>query len=177
MMYISPVVTQNFRWDFNFNFAAIENNVIKLAEGVESIFLGGFVTPQVRAGIGNTYPVIYGTSFVRDDNGNIVVTDSPGAWNHGMPQSGEPKVIGEVSPDFILGGGTALAYKNLSLNSVFEWKNGGQMYSGSNGLLDLYGVHPMTLYEVDRKIPMLFRIFTRMYFLISMNTTSTKILS
>lgn len=144
MMYVSPLVTQNFRWDLNFNFAAIENNVLELAEGVESIFLGGFVTPQVRAGIGNTFPVIYGTSFVRDDNGNIVVTDSPGAWNHGMPQSGEPKVIGEVSPDFILGAGTSFAYKNLSLNSVFEWKNGGHMYSGSNGLLDLYGVSKVT---------------------------------
>ncbi|MBW6537715.1 MAG: SusC/RagA family TonB-linked outer membrane protein [Mariniphaga sp.] len=144
MMYVTPVKTRDFQWDLNFNFAAIENNVLELAEGVESIFLGGFVTPQVRAGIGNTYPVIYGTSFVRDDNGNLVVTDSPGAWNHGMPQTGEPGVIGEVSPDFILGGTSTFTYKTVSLSAVFEWKNGGEMYSGSNGLLDLYGMSAVT---------------------------------
>lgn len=144
MMYVTPVSTGNFAWDMNFNFAAVENKVLELAEGVESIFLGGFVTPQARAGIGNTYPVIYGTSFLRDDNGNILVKDSPGAWDHGMPQSGEPKVIGEVSPNFILGASNTFTLSNLSLTSVFEWKNGGHMYSGSNGLLDLYGVSKVT---------------------------------
>src|SRR5690606_33464676 len=144
VMYLSPVVTNNFQWDMNFNFSAIENNVLELAEGVESIFLGGFVTPQVRAGIGSTYPVIYGTSFLKDDNGNILIKDSPGSWDHGMPHSGEPAVIGEVSPDFILGGANTFSYQNLSLTSVFEWKNGGHMYSGSNGLMDLYGVSKVT---------------------------------
>ncbi len=144
MLYITPIKMSNFQWDMNFNFAAVQNKVLELAEGVESIFLGGFTTPQVRAGVGNTYPVIYGSSFVRDDNGNIVVVDSPGAWNHGMPQTGEPAVIGEVSPDFILGATNTFTYKSLSLSAVFEWKNGGEMYSGSNGLLDLYGRSKVT---------------------------------
>src|SRR5690606_28340157 len=144
MAYVSPVQTRNFQWDIGVNFSKIENNVLELAEGVESIFLGGFVTPQVRAGIGNTYPVIYGVSFVKDDAGNIVVEDSPGASNHGMPKTGEPDVIGEVSPDFILGATNTFTYKNLSLSAVFEWKNGGEMYSGSNGLMDLYGVSKVT---------------------------------
>uniref|UniRef100_UPI0035682CEB TonB-dependent receptor domain-containing protein n=1 Tax=Mariniphaga sp. TaxID=1954475 RepID=UPI0035682CEB len=144
MMYVTPVRTRDFQWDMNFNFAVVDNQVLELAEGVESIFLGGFVTPQVRAGIGNTYPVIYGSSFVKDDNGNIVVEDSPGAWNHGMPKTGEPGVIGEVSPDFILGATNTFTYKTVSLSAVFEWKNGGEMYSGSNGLLDLYGVSKVT---------------------------------
>jgi TonB-linked SusC/RagA family outer membrane protein len=144
MLYVTPVKSRDFQWDININFAQVTNNVLELAEGVESIFLGGFVTPQVRAGIGNTYPVIYGVSFVKDDAGNIVVNDSPGAWNHGMPQIGEPDVIGEVSPDFILGGSNTFTYKTVSLTTVFEWKNGGEMYSGSNGLLDLYGMAAVT---------------------------------
>lgn len=144
MLYTTPVRTKDFSWDFNINYTKLTNMVNELAPGVESIFLGGFVTPQVRAGIGNTFPVIYGTSFVRDDNGNIVVVDNPGAWNHGFPQAGDPDVIGEVSPDFILNGTTAFNYKSISLSAVFEWKQGGQMYSGSNGLLDLYGMSAVT---------------------------------
>jgi hypothetical protein len=144
MLYTTPVKTSDFQWDLNFNYTKVTNMVDELAEGVESIFLGGFVTPQVRAGIGNTFPVIYGSTFVRDKSGNIVVVDNPGAWNHGFPQMGEPGVIGEASPDFILNGTTAFTYKSVSLSAVFEWKQGGHMYSGSNGLLDLYGMSAVT---------------------------------
>jgi len=144
MLYVTPVQTRDFQWDINVNFSQIDNVVEELAPGVESIFLGGYVTPQVRAGIGSTFPVIYGESFLRDDNGDIVVVDDPGAWNHGMPQSGGPAVIGDVSPDFILGGTNTFSYKTVSLSAVFEWKNGGEMYSGSNGLMDLYGASMFT---------------------------------
>jgi TonB-linked SusC/RagA family outer membrane protein len=144
VLYANPVSVQGFTWDFTVNFSKIDNQVNELAEGVESIFLGGFVTPQVRAGIGNTFPVIYGSSFLRDDNGNIVVYDDPGKWYHGMPQEGGPKVIGEVSPDFTLGFSNKFAYKNLALTATLDWSSGGQMYSGSNGLLDLYGVSALS---------------------------------
>lgn len=144
VLYATPVMVQEFKWDFTVNFSKIDNQVNELAEGVESIFLGGFVTPQVRAGIGSTFPVIYGSSFLRDDDGNIMVVDDPGAWNHGMPMDGAPAVIGEVSPDFILGFSNRFAYKNFALTATLDWKSGGEMYSGSNGLLDLYGVSALS---------------------------------
>jgi TonB-linked SusC/RagA family outer membrane protein len=144
ILYASPVVGQGFNWDFTVNFSHIDNMVNELAPGVESIFLGGFVTPQVRAGIGSTFPVIYGSSFLRDDNGQILVYDEPGAWYHGMPQDGPPAVIGEVSPDFLLGFSNKFSYNDFELTATLDWKQGGQMYSGSNGLLDLYGVSANT---------------------------------
>lgn len=144
VLYATPVRTKDFSWDISVNYSKIDNVVKELAPGVESIFLGGFVTPQVRAGIGSTYPVIYGESFKRDAKGNIVVKDEPGAWDHGMPMTGGPAVIGKVSPDFILGGTNTFTYKSFSLTGVFEWKHGGQMYSGTNGLLDLYGLSKFT---------------------------------
>ena len=144
VLYLTPVSTKNLQWDLNFNFSKIDNYVDELAEGVESIFIGGFTTPQVRAGIGDTYPVIYGDSFLRNEDGKIVVDDDPSSTNYGFPLQGEPAVIGKVSPDFILGGGTSFTFKNWSLNGLFEWKQGGQMYSGSNGLLDYYGLSART---------------------------------
>jgi len=140
ILYITPLASRNFQWDLNFNFSKIDNYVDELAEGVESIFIGGFTTPQVRASIGDTYPVIYGVSFARGVNGKILVDDDPGSANYGFPIVGEPAVIGKVSPDFILGGNTSITFKTISLNALFEWKEGGQMYSGSNGLLDYYGL-------------------------------------
>ncbi|HNY14337.1 MAG TPA: SusC/RagA family TonB-linked outer membrane protein, partial [Bacteroidales bacterium] len=140
VLYLTPLSTTNLQWDFNFNFSKIDNYVDELAEGVESIFIGGFTTPQVRAGIGDTYPVIYGDSFLRNADGKIVVDDDPASPNYGFPLQGEPDVIGVVSPDFILGGGSNFSFKNWSLNALFEWKQGGQMYSGSIGLMDYYGL-------------------------------------
>jgi TonB-linked SusC/RagA family outer membrane protein len=144
VLYLTPVSTENFLWDININFSKMINMVDELASGVESIFLGGFTTPQVRAGIGITYPVIYGDSYLKDENGKLIIDDDPASSTYGFPQVGEPDVIGIVSPDFILGGGTTITYKNLSLSALLEWKNGGQMYSGSNGLLDLYGMSART---------------------------------
>lgn len=144
ILYLTPVLTDNFQWDVNFNFSKIDNYVDALAPGVESIFIGGFTTPQVRAGIGNTFPVIYGDSFLKNDEGKLIINDDPSSPYYGFPQIGEPDVIGVVSPDFILGGNSTFTVKNVSLSALFEWKSGGQMYSGSNGLLDLYGLSAKT---------------------------------
>jgi hypothetical protein len=141
VLFFNPVHTANFDWSFNLNFTKMDNYVDELAPGVESIFLGGFVTPQVRAGIGDKYPVIYGTSFKRDANGHILVDEratlpngSTNA-NYGFPLTGSPGVIGSASPDFILGGSTKITWKKLTASATFDWKNGGQMYSGTSGLL------------------------------------------
>jgi TonB-linked SusC/RagA family outer membrane protein len=144
VLYISPVASKGFKWDMSFNFSKIDNYVDALAPGVESIFLGGYVTPQVRAGIGARYPVIYGVSFVRDANGKIVVEDDPGSTYYGMPKTGENAVIGSVSPDFILGATNSFTYRSFSLNATVEWKNGGKMYSGTNGSIDFYGLSKIT---------------------------------
>ena len=88
---VSPVNNRNFKLDFAFNFSKIDNYVDELAPGVESIYLGGFVTPQVRAGIGEKFPVVYGSTYKRNKAGQIVVDAN------GLPQVGEDDVIGRVS--------------------------------------------------------------------------------
>lgn len=141
---ISAVAEKKFKWDMNFNFSKIDNYVDALAPGVENIFLGGYVTPQVRAGIGEKYPVIFGVSFVRDAKGNIVVDADPGSTYYGMPKIGGDAVIGSVSPDFILGATNSFTYKGWSLSATAEWKSGGKMYSGTNSSLDFYGLSKVT---------------------------------
>lgn len=135
---IAPIRKDNVKWNIGFNFSKIDNYVDELAEGVESIFLGGFVEPQVRAGIGYRFPVIYGTSYLRNDAGKIIVDDD------GLPLVGEEKVIGTVSPDFKLGFSTTLEVHKVKLSAVFDWKSGGQMYHGTAGLMNLYGMSQLT---------------------------------
>lgn len=135
---ISPVNQKNFKLDFAFNFSKLNNYVDELAPGVESIMLGGFVTPQVRAGIGDKFPVIYGISYLRNEEGKIIVD------KNGMPQAGAPDVIGHVSPDFRLGFNTNIELYKFRLSAVFDWKQGGQMYHGTAGELNYYGVSQLS---------------------------------
>ena len=135
---VSPVDAKNFKLDFAFNFSKIDNYVDELAPGVESIMLGGFVTPQVRAGIGDKFPVIYGKSYMRNDEGKIVVD------KNGLPMQGEDAVIGTVSPDFRLGFNTNIELYKFRISAVFDWKQGGQMYSGTAGEMNYYGVSKLS---------------------------------
>lgn len=130
---LKPIQKRNFKWDLSVNFTKVDNYVDELAEGVNSIFLGGFVEPQVRAGIGDKFPVIYGTSFLRNENGDIVVDEN------GLPQVGEEKVIGSVAPDFQMGFNTSFEIYKFKLSATLDWKKGGEMYYGSYTMMDYYG--------------------------------------
>lgn len=145
--FANPVSNEDWNWTVNLNFSTVNTFVDDLKEGVSNIMLGGFVSPQIRASIGDRFPVIYGESFARDPNGNIIVDAT------GMPIIGETKPIGEVAPKFILGGSTNLSYKNWNLNATLEWKNGGSLYSGSNRGMLLYGTDLQTL---DRETAFVF---------------------
>ena len=128
-----PVQTRDFTWDMDINFTKIDNYVDELAEGVPNIFLGGFTEPQVRAGIGDKYPVIYGIDYARNSEGKVIVDED------GFPIPGDLDVLGAVSPDFILAVSTGFTWRGLRLSAVFDWKKGGNMYAGTYTMMDYYG--------------------------------------
>ena len=152
-LFIIPVQTNNFTWTFNTLFTKYENMCVSLAPGVESISLGGYTTPNIRASAGDTYPAIYGNQFKRDDKGHILVDEDPESWSYGMPLQGDFGKIGEVSPNFLMVFNNTFTYKFLTLSAQIDWKDGGQMYSGSNRLMDLYGSSAAT---EDRTTPYIY---------------------
>lgn len=140
-----PVKMKSFQWNIAANFTKIVNKCIELAPGVENIALGGYVTPNIRASAGDTYPAIYGNQFKKDDKGRVLVDEDPDSYYYGMPLMGDFGKVGEVSPKFILGVTNTFTIANmLTLSAQIDWKNGGQMYSGSNRLIDLYGTSKRT---------------------------------
>lgn len=131
----SVAVLQHRDYDVNLgvNFTKVNNKVVELAEGVESIFLGGFVEPQIRAQAGCTYPNIYGTAFKRADNGQLLLSD-------GLPQgTADSQDLGNCSPDFLMGFTLSGRYKNISLSTTWSWQKGGRMYHGTNMTMNYFG--------------------------------------
>ena len=150
-MNIRPVSSGAFHWDIGLNYTSFRNEVIELAPGVANIYLGGFVTPSIRALQGSTYPSIFGLGYLKDANGRIVVMDNPGNPSHGMPlQDPEAKKIGDVQPDFEMGLTNTFRYKDITLTALIDWRQGGEMYSGNNRLGRLYGALSIT---EDRETP------------------------
>jgi TonB-linked SusC/RagA family outer membrane protein len=138
---INAAILQNkdYSLDFGVNFTTVNNKVMELAPGVESIFLGGFVEPQIRAQAGDTYPNIYGVAFKRDANGNLLLKD-------GLPQgTSDSEDLGECNPDFTMGFNLGGRYKRVSVTSTWDWSKGGKMYCGTNMTLNYFGVTKQSL--------------------------------
>jgi hypothetical protein len=145
ILYAQPVVTNSFQWSFTANWTKIDNQVVSLADGVESISLAGYTTPNVRAYAGYSYPSIYGVMAERDDQDRIIVDDNPASPWYGTPNWGEDGIIGEVTPDFILGFTNSFTFVGwITLTAQVDWKQGGDIYSGSNRLFALYGAAGFT---------------------------------
>ena len=133
---------ENFKYNLRINFDKSETIVNTLSEGVESQYLGGFVIYNIP---GERFGQIYGGTFKRDDAGNIIIDDDPNSSNYGY-QIADPelKVIGDPTPDFTIGFNNSFSYKNLSLDFLFEWKKGGQMWNGVDWALTWVGTAKQT---------------------------------
>lgn len=141
-----------FNWDLTLNFSNPKTEVKKLAEGVESIFLGGFVDPQIRAVAGDPYRSIYGTKWLRDpSSGQMIIEDdasldeSYGAGLYGYPiMEDNVGTYGSVQPDWTMGITNSFSYKGLSLSFLIDIKSGGLMWNGTKGALYYFGTHKHT---------------------------------
>lgn len=141
---LTPVKTKNFTWASTFNFTQFKSVVKSLAPGVQNIFLGGFVTPNIRLVEGDEYGQIYGNSYKRDANGNLLLTAN------GLPQpTANVEKLGNPNPDFTLGINNNFSYKGFSLNVLLDIRQGGDIYSRNIADLQRNGATAETA-EFDR---------------------------
>ncbi len=140
-----PVQSKSLNWNIDVNFTKNVNEVIELAEGVDNVFLAGFVGSQTRAVVGQPYGSIFGNDWKRDANGNILIVDDPNAWNYGYPESAEDETnLGNVMPDWTMGINNNISWKGVSLSFLFDIKKGGKMWNGTKGAMYFFGTHKDT---------------------------------
>ncbi|PEN14543.1 SusC/RagA family TonB-linked outer membrane protein [Longibacter salinarum] len=125
---VTPVRTEEVNWDINVNWALNNNEIVELAEGINTYVIGdGVFAPPTVAQVGESYGTVFGSSFIRDANGQIVYNRS------GVPvASGESKSLGSFLPDWTAGASTNLSYKGASLSVLVEGQKGGKIWSLSN---------------------------------------------
>ncbi|MCJ7820311.1 MAG: TonB-dependent receptor, partial [Bacteroidales bacterium] len=147
---ITPVSTKNFTWNFLGNFTKFNNTILELAPGVDNLFLGGFVVPQVRAVAGQEYGSVFGEDWYRDENGTILINDDPSDnFRDGYPwtNTGPMVPIGNVSPDWTANFTNTFSYKGLSLSFMWDIKKGGVMYNGTRFAMNSFGTSAQTAFR------------------------------
>ncbi|HYC86336.1 MAG TPA: SusC/RagA family TonB-linked outer membrane protein [Chryseosolibacter sp.] len=125
---VTPVKLSNsFSWDINANFTHNRNVVEKLAPGVDEIVIrnlfGGGITPVLRPG--EEYGIMRGSVDARDDEGNLLIDPSNGQ----LIRAQDPAIVGNPNPDFIVGVTNTFSYKGITLSALFDWRQGGDIYS------------------------------------------------
>ena len=137
--------TNNLLWNVTVNWSNPNSIVTKLAPGVPNVFLGGFTEPQVRAVAGTQYRSIYGTDWVRDKSGNLIIDDNVNDEFYGYPIPATATTkLGSIQAKWTMGITNTLTYKGLSFSFLIDIKHGGQMWNGTLGALDYFGMSKET---------------------------------
>jgi hypothetical protein len=125
---ITPVQLSNgFTWNLYGTFTAIENEVNSLIDGVDRIgTASNFFTFGTFAVPGEPYGVIQGSSIARGSLGNALIDPTNGYW---ITNPDNAVTIGDPNPDFIAGLNNTISYKGVTLSFLFDWKQGGDLYS------------------------------------------------
>lgn len=141
----TPVKTPDFNWDIAVNFTKNTNEVLELAEGVDNVFLAGFVGAQARAVVGESYGSIYGDYWEKHSNGERLIIDDPDDPYYGFPIMAEGETnLGNVLPDWTMGINNMFKFKDLYLSFLFDIKQGGVMWNGTKGAMYYFGTHKDT---------------------------------
>jgi hypothetical protein len=124
--------------------------VLELAPGVDNLFLGGFVVPQVRAVAGQDYGSVFGEDWYRDEEGNILINDDPtDNFRDGFPWTDTRSMvpIGNTQPDWTANFTNTFASHGVTLSFMWDIKKGGVMYNGTVFAMNYFGTSAQTAYR------------------------------
>ena len=137
-----PIQTsKGFRWNLDLNYGANSSKVVKLDdEGLITSYQLYSSGIQILAPVGEAYGTLFGTSYVRDANGNVVVDAN------GLPKiSTTNKTLGKFTPDWTGGISNTFSYRSLSLSFLIDASVGGSIFSNTNKTGKYTGVLANTL--------------------------------
>jgi len=136
---ITPIKTKDVIWHLDLNWTRNTNKVLALAPGINFLQFAGFVDPGIFAFAHQAYGTIYGTHYLRNAQGKMLIGDD----GYGINQ-GDLQPIGNVTPKWIGGLTNTIDYKGFNFSFVLDMKHGGQMINFDDHYLDSYGTSKRT---------------------------------
>lgn len=139
--------SEGFNWNIYTTFARNVSKVERLIDGLDQINPGNRVAAYGNIlRVGEPYGVIEGEVQNRDAEGNILINALTG-----LPTKAPGlDIVGDPNPDFIMGINNTMTFKGFRLGFLFDWKQGGDILSLSNGYLRGFGIAEETAVDRDR---------------------------
>ena len=136
--------TEDFAWNASINYTNNTSEVVATNDTGGNISMDEPRSRNLRVThiVGEKYGALYGSSYVRNDAGQIVhemVNGIP------IPKIGARKILGFGVAPTALGLGSSFRYKDFNASILIEGKSGGQIYSGTNAFLIRNGHHKKTI--------------------------------
>ncbi|MDI9310552.1 MAG: carboxypeptidase-like regulatory domain-containing protein [Limnohabitans sp.] len=137
--------TNNNYYSVALNFATYKNKVTAIKTGQNVLPIAGFGDMYKGYVEGQPLGVLIGYGYARDANGQMII----GA--DGFPlQDNQPRILGNPNPDFNVGFDHVIKFNKITVNLTFDWQKGGQMWNGTEQVLDYYGKSAKT--ETERNL-------------------------
>jgi len=133
-------------WSTGLNMARNRNFVKSLGEGAEFLEIGniwGDFGPKIMVREGEEYGTIYGFDYVRHENGQPILNDE--GTHYEVTDNIVP--VGNASPQLTGGWTNELKLGKVRVNSLIDYRIGGQIYAGSYVIGLQTGQSPQTLAE------------------------------
>lgn len=125
--WLKPEKASQFGWSSNANFNKWRATVKDIGDPENpnaQIVYAGFSNLGNAAILNMPFYTIIGSSLERDTNGNPIV-ESTGFYR--INQTATP--IGDATPDFTMAFGNTFTYRNFTLNTLFTYQHGGDVYA------------------------------------------------
>ncbi|MEP2237566.1 MAG: SusC/RagA family TonB-linked outer membrane protein [Maribacter sp.] len=151
---ISPVISQNLKWSSTLNFSTNRSTVESLPQdegrltlAYSRIYDSQNQTVFLQAEEGGRVGDLYGTGYLKNENGDFILTDE-GRY---IPDN-ELQKLGNYNPDFMLGFNNQFNYKNWNMGFLFDWRQGGIIVSRTRALGNVGGQLAETAYRPEEGI-------------------------
>ncbi|APA64344.1 SusC/RagA family TonB-linked outer membrane protein [Maribacter sp. 1_2014MBL_MicDiv] len=138
---VSPIISQNFKWNSTLNFSTNRSTVESLPQdegrltlAYSRIYDSQNQTVFLQAEEGGRVGDLYGTGYLKNENGDFILTDE-GRY---IPDN-ELQKLGNYNPDFMLGFNNQFNYKNWNMGFLLDWRQGGIIVSRTRALGNVGG--------------------------------------
>lgn len=121
----TPIRNTNFEWDITANWSTNHNEIISLNDNLERQTLATVYQGSLIATVGGSTTDLYGTKYVRDDQGNQV-------FENGVPvRTTTTEYLGNVAPDWRAGLTNTIRYKDFRFSATLDGSYGGLILSNT----------------------------------------------
>lgn len=124
----------DFKMTNKASFFKYKDVVDRVNPGYNGLAVSGFRDIYKTLSEGEVLGAVKGSYFERNAAGELVIDE------FGYPKKADGlKIIADPTPDFVMKFNHTLNYKMLTLDINWEWKKGGQIWNGTQAVLDYYG--------------------------------------